>query len=80
MTTERTSRPQRTRVAAPLRRRLEPGHVAMRAVGEEASSRAFASGMASGRVMPMASKPCDARARLSARLERGGIGQKSRSA
>ena len=37
MMTERTSRPQRARVAAPRGGRFHPVHVAMGAFGEEAS-------------------------------------------
>ena len=35
MMTERTSRPQRARIAAPLGGGLHPDHVAVRAFGEE---------------------------------------------
>ena len=69
MMTERTSGQSRcgSRAAGG---RLHPDHVAVRAVGEELIEPRFGSGAASGRAMPMASKP-RARARsLSAALMR----------
>ena len=81
MMTERTSRPQRARIAAPLGGRRHPVHVAVRAFGEELLEPLLSPRRsASGRVTPTTSKPLRARLLDQRGLDLGGIVQKSRSA
>ena len=80
MMTERTSGHQRARIAAPLRARRHPVHVAVRAFGEKAREPLL---RLRDRVRPRDADDVEAlRARLRSKrgLQRGWIVQKSRSA